>query len=881
MKKNIFLVLVFLLFIPLLSSTDKLENTDSLTPEEIKKAVQDIQADSVAAKTGFEKFVQDFEKIEGLFTLYRDDEEGKVYLEIKPEQFEKIYLCTMTRQSGDAHMFDASSSLWNFPFFFKKVHKKIQLIEKNLKFRAEEPAMNRALENSISNSIIASAKQCCKPHQETGSVLIDASELFLKDMTNVENSTSRRKMKFSFDKDNSYFDKIKSFPLNTEIDVVLHFKNSEGKYIYTLPDSRSMIHRYHYSLSVIPVTDYKPRVADDRIGFFNTIFQDYTNLLTETPYIRYINRWHLKKENPKKKISKAKNPIVFWLENTIPKRYKPAVKKGILLWNDAFKEIGIEDAIVVKEMPDDADWEPADARYNTICWIIQPGGGYAVGPSHANPYTGEIYDADIRVSVDFLRYFYREYEEVINPESWTDGLKSAEWKEENFDYRNFGNCCHYAEGMQHQLSFGYSLLTARGKIGKIIDLDEFVDQGLIALVCHEVGHTLGLRHNFKSSTAFTAEQLQDKKFTTKKGLTGSIMDYVPINLAPINGEQGIYFQNQVGEWDEWTIEYGYSIFNKDEEAEKLEKIAGRCTDKMLDYGTDEDTYGMSSRGIDPSCNIFDLGKEPIKFYEDRTQIAKELWENIPENFEKEGESYKKLLWVFSQGLSEYRGAAHNVSKYIGGLYAHRDHIGDPKGRVPFEIVPASEQKRAMDFLMENILSENAFYFPPELLNKLVYEKMGTFTGSIWSRNRMDYSIHNSVAYIQSIVLSHLYDPLVLGRLFDNELKFKVNEEKFTMSEMFSKIKNSVWTELESSENINSFRRELQRMYLHRISEIILDENKNIPHDAISLARLDLSDIQEKIDSLNETDLDKITIAHLVETKAKIKAVLNAQLELKK
>jgi len=881
MKKFVFHILFFFLIILLLSATDKMENTDSLTPEEIKKAVQDIQADSLAAKTGFEKFVQDFEKIEGLFNLYRDDEEGKVYLEIKPEQFEKIYLCTMTRQSGDAYMFDASSSLWNFPFFFKKVHKRIQLIEKNLKFRAEEPAMKRALENSISNSIIASAKQSCKPHKETGAVLIDASDLFLKDMTNVENSTSRRKRKFSFDKDNSYFDKIKSFPFNTEIDVVLHFKNNEGKYIYTLPDSRSMIHRYHYSLSVIPETDYKPRLADDRIGFFNTIFQDYTDLLTETPYLRYINRWHLEKENPRKKSSKAKEPIVFWLENTIPERFKPAVKKGILLWNDAFEEIGIEDAIVVKEMPDDADWDPADSRYNTICWIVQPGGGYAVGPSHANPYTGEIYDADIRVSVDFLRYFYIEYEEVINPESWTDGLKSAEWKEENHDYRNFGNHCSYAEGMRQQLSLGYSLLTARGKIGKTIDLDEFVDQGVIALVCHEVGHTLGLRHNFKATTVFTEKELQDKKFTTRNGLTGSIMDYTPINLAPIDGEQGSYFQNQVGAWDKWMIEYGYSIFNEDEEAEKLEKIACRCTDKMLDYGTDEDTFGMSSRGIDPSCNIFDLGNDPIKFYEDRIQIAKELWENIPENFEKEGESFKKILRIFNQGLSEYRGAAHNISKYIGGLYAHRDHIGDPEGRIPFEVVPAAEQKRAMDFLMENILSEDAFYFPPELLNKLVYEKMGTFTGGVWSRNRADYSIHNSIAYIQAIVLSHLYDPLVLGRLFDNELKFEDGEEKFSMSEMFSAVSNEVWWELETNENIGSYRRELQRMHLHRISEIVLNENRNIPHDAISLARFDLSEIQKKIDSLNKKELDQITIAHLEETKAKIDAVLNAQINKKK
>ena len=133
--------------------------------------------------------------------------------------------------------------------------------------------------------------------------------------------------------------------------------------------------------------------------------------------------------------------------------------------------------------------------------------------------------------------------------------------------------------------------------------------------------------------------------------------------------------------------------------------------------------------------------------------------------------------VFSQGLGEYHRAAHNSCKYIGGLYTHRDHIGDPNGRLPFEVVPADEQRRALNFLTENILDENAFYFSPELLNKLVYEKMGTFTGGIWSRERVDFPIHDYISDIHSVVISHLYDPLVLCRLLDNELKFKEKEEK--------------------------------------------------------------------------------------------------------
>ncbi len=862
-----------------LFAVDRLDLEGNISPEDIKKAVEEVKEDSLTAQKGFDDLVKDMEKIEGLFTLYRDNEEGTVYLQINPDQFEKIYLCTMTRQSGDAYIFDASSMLWNFPFFFKKINKRIQLIQKNLDFRAEGTAMHKAIEKCLSNSIVASTSIVGKPQEETGAILIKASDLFLKDMTNVESITDHYKLNYSFDKDNSYFGKLKSFPLNTEIDVILHFKSSKWRNIYTLPDSRSMIHHYHYSLSEIQKTNYKPRLADDRIGCFTTIFQDYTDLLNESPYIRYINRWHIEKENPKAKVSKAKEPIVFWLENTIPPEFRPAVRKGILIWNDAFEKIGIIDAIVVKEMPDDADWDPADARYNTICWIVQPGGGYAVGPSHANPYTGQLYDADVRISIDFIRFFSREFGELIEPGAWEKGLRSANW--EKADINRFYEGDAFAEGLAGQMAYGWDVLSNRGFLPDTKEeMKKYVEQGIIALVVHEVGHTLGFRHNFKASTYYTLEQLQDKKFTEKNGVSGSVMDYNPLNLAPINGKQGNYFQTQLGTWDYWVVEYAYSIFEPEKEEKELKKITKKCTQPLLDYGTDEDAYGMSVRGIDPSCNMFDLGKDIIASYESRLQLARKWWKDIPKNFEKKGKQYKKFLSVFNQSISEYNSAAHNVSKYIGGLYAHRDHIGDPHGRPPYEVVPAKEQRRALNFLTKNILAEDAFSFDPELLNKLVPEKMWKFTRSIWAIKRPDYPIHSTVGWLQSIVFAHLYDPLVLSRLHDNELKFKPEEEKFTMTEMFISMNKTVWSELAGNKNINSYRRELQRIHLHCLSDLILKKESKIPNDAVSLARANLKDILEQIEEMYKADLSVITKAHLEESYAKIDAVLSAQIKIK-
>ena len=183
------------------------------------------------------------------------------------------------------------------------------------------------------------------------------------------------------------------------------------------------------------------------------MYQDYSNTLQEDPYVRYINRWNLKKMYPHQKLSKPEKPIVYWLENTIPTEFRDAIREGILAWNEAFEAIGFKDAIVVKQMPDDAKWDPADIRYSTIRWLVQPGSGIAVGPSRANPYTGEIYDADIRISADFIRFFYTEFGEFLDPmtsDSYDGYIQSIE-EEDFFDNHD----CNYAKNMMHEMAFAW------------------------------------------------------------------------------------------------------------------------------------------------------------------------------------------------------------------------------------------------------------------------------------------------------------------------------------------------------------------------------------------------------------------------------------------
>ena len=831
----------------------------------------------------FDDLVKDMKKFPGLFTMYWDEDRDKVFLKIKQNQLDKIFFCDVTRNSGDAFMFDSGAMLQSFPFIFKKVGDRIQFIHKNVRFRAEpDAAISRAVENSFSHSIIGSASIAGKPHEKDGSLLIDASNIFIQDIPRVSLISGYYKRKYNLDKQNSYFDGIASFDSNTEIDVALHFKNSKPKSTYTLPDPMSMVHKYHFSLSEIPDSDFEPRLADDRVGHFLTMFQDYSSLMRDSPYVRYINRWHLEKAEPRFEISKPKKPIVYWIENTVPVEYRDAVREGILLWNNAFIKIGIKDAIIVKQMPDDADWDPGDVRYNVIRWMIRPGAGYAVGPSKANPFNGELYAADIRVSSDYVRFFHRKYTdfiEGINAEKLdTDIAFNNWWKNEISHDDNYQeSSCQYAVGKMEEMDFAWSYLSGTEALIEG-DLQQFVHDGLVDLIVHEVGHTLGLRHNFKASTIFTPEQLKSKEFTEEHGVTGSVMDYNPVNLSSDKNADGNYFQTKLGYYDYWAIEYAYGFpADGQSEEEYLEAIASRVSEPYLQFGTDEDAHS-SSRGIDPMCSRHDMSSDAIAYYGERIELANELWDNILEKFEKDGERYTKIRSVFTMGISEYSRSIANTAKFVGGIYHRRDHIGDPNGRIPFEVVPVNRQRDAIRFLSKNILSKNAFDFSPELLNKLAPERLGDFKGTPWRMTRIDFPIRGMVRYLQANTLFSLYAPLRMHRILDNELKFKSNKDKFTLAEMFETLKSEVWNEVEKRENVNSYRRELQRVHLKMLIHMAIKSNNNFPRDAISLARADLEYLQKRISRLTKLQtLDSYTKAHMAENLSKIEAALSAQL----
>jgi hypothetical protein len=829
----------------------------------------------------FDDVVKDMKVIKGLFTFYWKEDDNKLLMEIQPDQFDTIFLfaATVDRTVGENGLFTSQVDA-TAPFYFQRVGKTIRLMEKNTRFFAKPGTPEgRSTERSFTDSLIGSAKIASKPHTERKSILIDASELLLSDLplwapilNQIYAPTNYR-----FDKANSSLGPVKAFPENVLLDVWLHYATDNPRRpSLTLPDSRSIPIAMKYEISALKDTGYKPRLGDDRVGYFLTFRQDYSSNVPGGEDVYYVRRWHLEKQNPGSALSPPKEPITFWLENTIPVEYRDAFREGVLVWNKAFERIGFKDAVVVKQQPDDADWDPADTRYNTIRWFHGVGASFAIGPSRANPFTGQIYDADIGFSDGIIRFSRRAGQEFVYPVAHDHNVPvDARVLPMPFGRRPDANCT-YATDLVEQAAFGLDLLEIRGAMSPEAE-KEFVRQYILEVTAHEVGHTLGLRHNFRASTLLKFDQLHDTSITWKMGQSGSVMDYNPIVLAGKGQKQGDYVPLTLGPYDNWVIEYGYKPIAGDEPAE-LAKIAGRVAEHGNAYSTDEDAQGGSTTSIDPRAFLFDQSDDPIAYNKHRIGIINELWANAEAKLVKPGEGYQVLRRAVGRGLGEYNRSLSIVGRVVGGIYHHRDHAGDPNGRVPYTPVPAAKQREALDFLRVHAFGEKAFVLPAGLQNKLAVERMPQLTTA--PTLRIDYPWHDQVIGLQAGVLGRLYSAPVLKRVQDNELLFAAGERPFTMADLFSGLDSAIWSELGTpGAKVSAIRRNLQREQVRLLTRLVLRPAPPIPippppgfipppmppHDATTLARASLLSLQSKIRQALPGVTDRTTRAHLEET----------------
>ena len=836
----------------------------------------------------YSKVLEGAEETSGLLKLHQKG--TKLYAELSSANLNKDYivLISIARGMGETPLIGGMTWsmgddwLWQF----RHVDDRIQVVRRNVRFKAakgspEEKAVKLAYTDSVLFSLPVATKS------SSGAYVVDLSPVLMSDLPQI----SQVLRGFSFSRDKSTWASIKGFEDNMEIEVAATYASSGSLEFDTVADSRGVSINIHYSISRLPSTGYKPRVADDRVGYFVTALKDYSKKSRNDRFLRYINRWDLQKADSSAELSPPKKPIIFWLEKTVPFKYRKPIREGILEWNKAFEKAGFANAIEVRQQPDDADWEPEDINYNTFRWITSSA-GFAMGPSRVNPTTGQILDADIIFDADFLQYWRMEYE-TYTPESLaaiTGRHANHEQRDPLQDFfpgdsqRRYHGGCDQCRGMASQYAFGAILLEAKDGEASKEDLDRMILQGLKETVMHEVGHTLGMRHNFKASSYLTLEEIADPAKTAKTGLAASVMDYLPVNFAAKDEEQGDYFSQTIGPYDYWVIEYGYKPFSSSSEAADLKKIASRAAEPELTYATDSDVRGYDP---DPLVNRFDLGKDPIAYARQRTEVINSLFDNLIDQMTEEGEGYQGVRRAFNILLSMKGSAMHFAARFIGGLYAHRDHRGDPDGRPPFVVVEPKKQREALALLEKEVFAPDAYEFPPNLYNHLAPSKWNHW--GVEHLTRADYPVHEIILNWQDQVLSELLSSMTLSRLLDSELKVPTGQDAFTAAELLERLTGSIFQETEKLNNgkfsnrkpaILSLRRSLQRKYLERLANLAMG-NTMAPDDCQAVAYLELDALEARIRRVlsGKAQLDTYTRAHLTESAERIRKIREARFQL--
>jgi hypothetical protein len=891
----------------------------------------------------FNTLVKGAKEHEGLFKLYHKGE--NLYMELQPQQLNKPVLCPIAIARGAGLGGYTLNFDEQWVLIFKRVGDKVHLIRRNVHFKAKPGSpVAKAVEVTYTDSVLM-ALRIASVNMAKQSVLINLNDIFMTDFAQLGMG--------SFDPNRSVWHKIKTFPRNIELQVQATYGSNRRYYRSSdeTIDGRGNTIVIHYGLAELPDGGYQPRLADDRVGYFLSAVKDFSSDSKDTSFVRYVNRWRLERAEPldpknPTKLSVPKKSIKFYIEKTVPHEYRAAVQEGILEWNKAFEKIGFRNAIEVVQQRDDEDFDPEDMNYNTFRWITTDS-AFAMGPSRANPLTGEILDADIIFDADFIRYWKHEQKvfsgngtalapaspiqamemgwgldhlllrrnlleedpSVVarpgdrGPTGWTDTPRNFADDPRAARLRAIQQgVCQCGSLMKHELGMAAMAMAAIDvKFGDKVP-DDLINQAVKETVMHEVGHTLGLRHNFKASTMLPNDQLHDTKITREKGLVGSVMDYNPVNLAPKGVKQGDYYTTTIGPYDYWAIEYAYKPLSggTDGEYAELKKIAEKGAMPGHDFGTDEDTFLTA----DPLINLWDLGSDPMKFGQDRMLLAEELLKGLSTRVVEKGEGYQRTRVAFDILLAQYGNAAYLVSKHIGGEHANRDHRDDPQGRDPLVPVAAAKQRAALKFLQEHIFSDKPFQFSPELLRRLGVERW--YHWGAWP-DSADYPVHDRVLGIQRVALNRLLSASALRRIQNNSLKAAKEDQPLVVAEVFRSLTDGIWGELvngtpkEDKWTLSSsiIRRNLQREHLKQLSTLVLGQKSRgysyyydddyfgpgaagAPPDARSLARMHLREINKRIQATLEdrqAGVDETTRAHLEECRERIAKVLSASMQV--
>ena len=786
------------------------------------------------AAQSYETFTAGAQAKHGLFTIWQKD--GGTYLEIAPQQLDTDFLETIAPGNGigqDPVWWGDTDYLPTQILRFQRRGENVVMIWRNWYAHAGSNAAAQAAdEGSFPDSVVGVGKIVAE-NSANGDLIFDLSSLLGDnlDLRNIIGGAVPPGKGYRLDSSLSYVDSVKAFPENDVINVAQTWTTEDKHVIDTAPDARRILMHVVYNFVQMPHDNYRPRLMDDRVGLYDDIYIDYSTDTRAVRQLPYISRWYFDPADPNRP-SKAQHPMVLYLSNTIPPQYRAAVRDGVLEWNKAFEKIGILDAVQVRDQPDDPNWDPEDVRYSVIRWLneTRPSFG-ASSQTLFNPLTGEEFRTGILVSA------------IV--------------------------------GMSPRLNWKYLVDPVR--YGRTTDPvpAKFMHDAIFSTVLHEMGHNMGMQHNFIGHEAYTAAQVQSMAFTSTHGITSSAMEYAPLNLWPRPYKQGEFSQTTLGPYDYYAIKWGYANIpgatTPEQEVPTLRRWAQAWSNPWTRYASDEDVDYRSGHAADPRVETGMLTNDPLSWCNVQMGMYKNLLGSLNKYWPAQSDAYQQERDVFAMIVGRYTRCAATAAHYLGGQYLSWAHAGDPGAQPPIVPVDLQTEKRAMQILDNALFNPNALPVSVATLQRLRYSEWAGYSYTSWEGygnlpqwaynppQRHDYPFVEQLNGAQMGVIDYLFEPLVLQRIDDNPTESA--RPTMSIADLFDWLHTGVFRDLHDR-TIPLISRNLQAAYVQRLQTLANSPEKGTPPDAQALAQAELLKIARDAASAMHGPHDAVTQAHL-------------------
>lgn len=706
------------------------------------------------------------EKHEGYFTYYWDEANGKAWLEIDKLDQEFLYVNSLAAGVGSNDIgLDRNQLGGDRVVYFDRRGPKVLLVQPNYDYRAitENRKEKESVRDAFAQSVLWGFKVAA---EEDGNVLVDVTDFLLRDAHGVADRL-RGMNQGSYRLDDSrsalYKEGTMNFPKNTEFEALLTFTgDASGGYIRSVtPTSDAVTVRQHHSFIELPDDGYEPRVFDPRAGYFGTSYQDYSTPISKPLTKRFITRHRLKKKNPGAEMSEPVEPIVYYLDPGTPEPVRSALLDGARWWNQAFEAAGYRNAFQVKMLPDDA--HPLDVRYNVINWVHRSTRGWSYGSSVVDPRTGEIIKGHVLLGSLRVRQDYLIAEGLLSP------------YEEEMEYDENDPMLEMALARIRQLS------------------------------AHEVGHTIGLAHNFAASTNSRA----------------SVMDYPAPKVNIRNGELDLSeaYDTGIGEWDKVSVAYGYQDFPEgSNEEEGLNQILNDAFEDGLLFISDSDARPQG--GAHPKAHLWDNGTDAVDQLGHIMDVRSIALENFSEANIPAGTPMATLEDVLVPIYLFHRYQIEGTVKLIGGMDYSYNLRGD--GQQGPEPVAVEQQWSALDAML-NTISVDALRMPDEIIDIIPPRPIGYYGSRELFRSHTDPAFDplGAAETAAHMTTSLLFNANRAARLVDFEAR---DSEHLGLGEMINEVLNVTWKNDALSGYDGAVQRTVNFVTLYNIIALAADDD---------------------------------------------------------